>query len=333
MNAVSALYRLDTILDNPKYEGFGIDYQPSLLGKLNRYEDLRWDYDPIAGEWKPPSLADTWASLKTRGRVRPNHDYPCVQEIPAFSKRALNVLEDCLRANGEILPFNTGIGEYYLYNCTTIADIIDFKNSKIDYLNAHTILEIDHLEIHHHRVKDLTIFTMRKWPGRCLVTDNIARRIREAKLEGFEFRKIWPLPIHIPYWLYNKHSECHDVLTAQPHIELLPIRGNSVVLRLEFSAEEPSPIERQLIERFADEVDIILVDPQKKAEYYGCLEGTEIIPWEARYFFSCPDADKLANKLKSWAKALEWPGRSYLLKRHGDYVDTQAAEEYVSLDD
>jgi hypothetical protein len=55
------------------------------------------------------------------------------------------------------------------------------------------------------------------------------RRIREAKLDGFEFRKIWPLPDGVYWWLHRKLPECHDELTAQPASEARAIKGNAVV--------------------------------------------------------------------------------------------------------
>ena len=92
-------------------------------------------------------------------------------------------------------------GLLFLYNCTTVADIMDFERSKLSYLNKSTILEIDHLEVHEDR---LGASPSSRWrvPGRCCVTDGVARRIREARLEGFEFRKLWPLPEEVPYSIF-----------------------------------------------------------------------------------------------------------------------------------
>jgi hypothetical protein len=331
MTTTNAIYRLDSISDNPKYEGFGMGEQPSLLGKRDRYEDLVWDFDSTRGEWVAPQLAKIWQPLRVLGRVRPYNDFPCVMIYPAFSQRAVDVLQDILSANGELLPLVTSVGSYYLYNCNTIADIIDFDKSKISYMNQNTIMEIDYLQVHQDRLVNLSIFTMRKWPGCCFVTDVVARRIREAKLEGFEFRKIWPLPSHIPYWLHKKHPECRDELTAQPNPEARPIKGNAVVLRLALEGEEPSKAERSRFEEIADELDAMLVTKHLNSKYFGNLEITEFVPGEARYFFSCPDADDLAKKLKPWVKALKWPGEKWLLKRYGEFVDTEATEEAVKL--
>lgn len=331
MASVKAIYKLEPILDNPKYEGFGMGQQPSLRGKRGRYEDLRADFDPKIGEWVIPRLSATWKPLRVLGRVRPYNDFPCVGLSPAFSARAVDILRDVLEPNGELLPLVTNVGEYFLYNCTTVADIIDRARSKVDYLNKHTILEIDHLQVREDRLAELSVFQMKSYNGRCCVTDAVARRIRDANLEGFEFRKFWPLPEHIPYWMYPKRLECHDELTAQPAAEVRPIKGNAVVLRLALEGDEPSAEERSRFEEIASQLDAMLVDPRKKAQYFGNLEIAEFVLREARFFFSCPDADELAKRLTPWIVALDWCGEKALIKRYGAFVDPEATETPVAL--
>ncbi|SFH80401.1 imm11 family protein [Planctomicrobium piriforme] len=331
MTQVKAIYKLESISDNPKFEGFGMGEQPSLMGRRDRYDDLRTEYDSKAKEWKTSRLAEIWEPLRVLGRVRPFNDFPCVMDIPAFSVRAVEVLRDILEPNGELLPLDTSVGSYYLFNCMTVADIIDFERSKIDFLNKQTILDIDHLEVYEDRLDGLSIFQMRKYPNRCLVTDSVARRIREAKLEGFEFQKMWPLPTDVYWMMHRKDPRCHDELTAQPATESRPIKGNTVVLRLALEGVIPSVVEEARFETIADELDALLVNPHRNAKYFGNLEITEFVPGEARFFLSCPDADELAKKLKPWAKTLDWPGEKWLLKRYGEFVEIEATEKAVEL--
>lgn len=332
MSITKAIYKLGAILDNPKYEGFAIDEEPSLLGHSFRCQDLDWNFDVKLGEWVAPRFSETWIPLRVLGRVRPFNDFPCLAlSYPVFSQRAIDVLRDILEPNGELLPLDTNIGSYFLYNCMTVADIIDFKQSKLSYINKHTVSEIYNLEIHPDKLIGLTIFQMKNHPGTCFIADSVALRIREARLEGFELRKVWPLPKHVYYMMHRKHPECHDELTAQPSPEIRPIKGNTVVLRLELSGEHPSPEERSHFEAIADNLDAMLVDPSNNANYFGNLEITEFVPWEARYFFSCPDANALADKLNLWLKTLEWPGKKYLMKRFGGFKNDKAAEEYVNI--
>jgi hypothetical protein len=319
-------------LDNPKYEGFGMGEQASLRGKRNRYEDLDPDFDPKTNEWIIPRLSHIWKPVVVKGRVRPYNDFPCMGlSYPVFSQRAVDALRDFLEPNGELLPLVTSVGSYFVYNCTTVVDIIDFNRSKLNYLNKSTILEIDHLYVYEECLEGLSIFQMRKYPGTCCVMRIVAQRIRQAKLEGFELRRLWPLPEHIPYWLHRKHPETHDELTAQSAVENRPIKGNSVVLRLALVGENPLPDEKERFDEIADQLDAMLVNPRKNSKYYGNLEIMEFVPWEARYFFSCPDADDLAKKLKPFVVALDWPAQKWLLKRYGEFVDNEATEEPVTL--
>jgi hypothetical protein len=332
MGSVSAIYELEKILDNPKYEGFAMGEEPSLRGKRNRYEDLQAEFDSKNGEWVAPRLSSIWKPLRVLGRVRPFNDFPCMGlSYPVFSQRAIDALHIYLEPNGELLPLVTSVGSYYLYNCTTIADVIDFQQSKLSYLNRNTVMEIDHLCVHEDRLSGLSIFQMRKFPGRCCVTDAVGRHIREARLDGIELRKLWPLPEHVHHWTHYNHPECQDELTAQPAAEVRPIKGNSVVLRLALQGTEPTAEERSRFEEIADQLDAILVNRSKRARYFGNLEITEFVPGEARCFLSCPDADDLAKKLKPWVKALDWRGQKWLLKRYGVFVDTEATEEPVKL--
>jgi hypothetical protein len=332
MTQAKAIYKLEKILDNPKYEGFGMGEQPSLCGKGERYNDFDWDFDEKLGQWIAPQLSATWKPLRVIGRVRPFNDFPCLAlSYPVFSQRSVDVLRDLLEPNGELLPVITSVGSYFLYNCTTVADIIDFQKSKLSYTNEHTVSMIYHLEVHGNSLSGSSIFNMKKYPGMCFVTDAMARRIREAKLEGFEFRKVWPLPEHIFHMLHHKHPECRDELTAQPEAEARPIKGNAIVLRLILEEDQPSVVEQSRFEKIADELDKLLVNPRKNARYFGNLEIAEFAAGEARFFFSCPDADDLAKKLKPWVKALDWQGEKFLTKRYGEFVDAEATEVHVKL--
>src|SRR4051794_6989515 len=101
MSAVRALYILEPILDNPKYEGFGMGQQSSLRGKGDRYDDLALDFDSKTGEWVVPRLAEIWKPLRVVGRVRPYNDFPCLGLCyPVFSQRAVEILRDVLKPNG-----------------------------------------------------------------------------------------------------------------------------------------------------------------------------------------------------------------------------------------
>lgn len=84
-----------------------------------------------------------------------------------------------------------------------------------------------------------------------------------------------------------------------------------------------------------DELDVLLYDSTAgpNASYYGSLEGNDRVDGEMRLFVSCPDADRLVDKLLSWLKALSWKGGISVLKHHGELTDTSCREVYVMIDD
>jgi hypothetical protein len=50
-----------------------------------------------------------------------------------------------------------------------------------------------------------------------------------------------------------------------------------------------------------------------------------------RIFLTCPDCDRLVEKLLPYLRQLPWPRAYQVVKRYGEYVDEEAREEYVRL--
>jgi len=280
-------------------------------------------------------MAHFWTPQSVIGRVRPFNDYPCITfNVPAFSRRAVDALRDFLEPNGELLPLLTSVGEYYAYNVTTVADILNHEWATVRWFDdkQDIALSIDHFELHESRLDNLSIFRIVEDPVATFVTNRFAERVREHKLEGFDFIKIWPLPRDVNWMTPWKYPKLTDPLTLPPpEPGGQPIKGNTVVIRLRLSGETATPAEKERIAMIEDELDAMLVNPRKNAAYYGSLEGDDYVPGECRLFFTCPDADKLARKLKPWLKKLDWSGQKFMLKRYGEYVDVSATEEYVDI--
>jgi hypothetical protein len=193
-----ALFELERIVDNPKYEGFAFANRTSLRGKKSLTDDFMPDHVVEEGRaWKVTRMAHLWWPQPVVGRVRPFNDFPCINLIiPAFSRRSVDALREFLEANGELLPLQTDVGEYFVYNVTTVADILDRERATVEYFNEmpHIALSIDHFELHEDRLKDLSIFRLVEEPSRTYVTGRFASRVREHRLEGFAFVKVWPYP-------------------------------------------------------------------------------------------------------------------------------------------
>lgn len=190
---------------------------------------------------------------------------------------------------------------------------------------------VDHAVIDIDMIQDLSIFRFAINPVEIFVTDQFARKVREHKLEGFDFVKLWPLPPHVLWHTPWKFLECQDELTLQQPVDERPIKGNTVVIRLVHNKASLTTNESAILDSYLDELDAILVSKTKRHKYFGSVEGHESLPNEIRLFLSCPDAVALAKKIKPWFKKIAWPAEKYLVMRFGEYVDINATEEYVRV--
>lgn len=339
-----ALYQLDPITDNPKFEGFAFARDNSIRGKIiGGQSRIEWDFNSNnvktkGREWTVEPLAPYWTPQKVIGRVRPMNDYPCVNLIiPAFSKRAVECLCDFLEPNGELLPLETSIGEYYAYNITKVADIIDQEQSVFRWMSDKRSLEYIYDITRYVCIPDkmtgLSIFNIVEMAGRAYVTQQFVDRVRSNKLQGFNFIKLWPIQDGI-----SVEDEKRKQLQANEMVQTVkgsvPIKGNTVVLMLPTAQAKPSKLENERLNEIMDELDTILGSPNTMADkdYFGSLEGEDTLKGERRLFLSCPDANLLVDKLRPWLKSLTWQsGTIKVLKRFGEYVDLNCREEYVDL--
>ena len=198
-----AVYKLSPILDVPEYEGFGWhDRLHSVRGQPSATMDFQPDKAPPGEQEVAPRLADLWTPVRVIGNVRPWNDYPCIGlSLPAFSGRAVDALRDLLEPNGELLPLISDVGEYYAYNVTTVADVLDEEKSEISWgLEQAYASRIIRFEFHADRLDRLAIFRIPQTTVECLVTEVFAERVREHRLQGFHLAKVWPLPPDADWW-------------------------------------------------------------------------------------------------------------------------------------
>ena len=199
----NALYKLEKVTDNPKFEGFGFVRQESLrgdpksgIGSLTR--DFGTDDLKTKGRaWTVPPLAPFWSPQPVVGRVAAFNDYPCVNMlIPVFSRRAVDALRDFLEPNGELLPLVSNIGEYYAYNITTVADILDHSKSQIIWKGEKSVtaFEITRYECFADKMTGFSIFHLVELPSSTMVSQVFVDQVQEHDLQGFHFIKLWPWP-------------------------------------------------------------------------------------------------------------------------------------------
>lgn len=326
MNKVNEIYILETMDEDPVYEGFGFGDTdpPSLLGRENLEEDLTPGYEEseTIRIWSPVYLASLWKAPKVYGRIATFNDNPGVSCFPAFSKRACDVLHKLLKNNGELLPLDSQDGQYYLFNITKVVDVLDIENSKCEFWcdPPTTAIDIESYSFYGDKLNDLSIFRIYDNPMEVFVTDEFVKTVQRNGLNGFSFKKVWPLPEGTDWRIYNKE---HPLAINDSSIAK---RKHTFVLILNLSDSKPSKAEIQRLEFIENELDLKLKITSPDEPYFGTYEGSDVVNNEFRCFVSCPDVDKLTKKLMPWIINIDWPQGMYAIKRYGDMHDKDAGE-------
>ena len=329
---VDELFALNIVADDPRFEGFAMEDAPSLLGRASLDDDLSpgFEITPTTRLWQVPRLAKLWKPLRVKGRVQPYQDFPGVNLVyPAFSKRACDALRDMLEPNGELLPLNSDCGEYYFYNIATVIDALDVANSKCFFFSERPSLavRIDSFAFHEEKLAGGTIFRIVEWPIKTIVSNHFVDRVRDCGLNGFNFRKIWPLPKGVNWRLEDKR-----VKVAKPeHRDVLALKQQTVVLQLLLTGQKPNTAEKSHIKRIEDDLDAQLAVKSLDEPFFGVYEGSDIANGEFRVFLCCPDANRLVQKLDPWLRRIGWKSGLRVFKRFGDLRDVNAPEEAFEL--
>lgn len=325
------VYELFPVLDNPLFEGLALKDNAKDREWLQTWPaNWRANYQT----WRPRSLKASWPTLEVVGDVRRFNDYPTVDFRPAFSRRAVDLLRDILEPNGELLPLRHKIGTFYFYNCTCMTNCVDLTKSSITKLPDGIVSSTEHLVFIDGMLDDLTIFKVRTQLLEIFCTQRFVDRVEKTGLQGFVFAPIWPLPEGVTY-NDERYRVCKLAEKWKPKEgPELPIKGNTVVLRLYCARKKASKQELAAVEEVMTHLDKSLYDEnQASAEsYFGNTEGHDVVDYEIRVFLSAPDCDRLVAHLMPNLRSLPWPGKVQVLKRRGEYVDVDAPEEYVRLD-
>lgn len=319
------LFELEIVTDNPLFEGFAIVSAPSMLGRRNIEADITPGFRTSKEQrtWKVPRLSKVWKPPKVVGRVQPYQDFPGVDMIlPAFSRRACDALRDFLEPNGELLPLESEVGEYYYYNITTVVDALDIKKSKCKFWcdPPTTAVSIDYFAFHEKKLAGRSVFRIIERPIMTIVTDQFVKRVHEAGLNGFQFNKIWPFPPGVN-WERQAVKQRRKTLKAQK------FRDNTLVIMLSLAGAKPKAKEKKYIKSLEDDLNAQLTVTTLDAPYFGSYEGSDIVDGEFRMFLTCPDADALERKLLPWLQAIDWPTEIYVMRRYGDMDDPDVPEE------
>jgi hypothetical protein len=312
----TSIYKLQPIVDDPRYEGFAVSKLPDDLPETIHTKD-----------WRPRRLSGTWVAPLGRGRVREFNDFPGINlGEPAFSEKAVQILADFLEPNGEILPIKTNTkGRYFYYNVLTVVDVLDRNSSTVTWTTRGVMARsIDHFVFRTECIVGLSIFRIIEVPTSKFVTQSFVDRVQEHDLKGFNFIKVWPLPegTHWDPLVRSNQRPTKQVESAKP-----AIKNHSVIICLRLGAEHKvtkSHLKR--VERLMNEAENLLADGAQNHQDVGGLEGHECVGSEMRLFFACPSAEELATRLLPWLKQIDWSDGLYAIKRQGPFADAKASE-------
>ena len=326
------VFELNPILDNPLYEGMASGDTPSVLGRRRVHDDFfPASYD--AWEWALEPLAEKWKPIRVEGRTRSFNDFPCLDMmVPAFSRRAVDALRDYLEPNGELLQLMHPAGEYYAYNCRTVAEVMDHTRTIAPWRPSQPRMtqSVDYYAIDLLSVRGLTVFRMREMPNRVFVTTPFVDRARKQGLNGFHFVKVWPFPQGTDYRLEDKHERQAAQQIRTVH-GVTDIKAESIVICLPLESGKLSKDEKKRISLMEDDLDAQLFTPTLDDPYFGSLEGKKTAKGITKLYLSCPDAEALFRKLSDWLKALDWQPRPTVLVRNVSFDDFSAGGREVTV--
>ncbi len=328
--AVTEIFKLQKVLDDPRFEGFGLGDHSSVLGRENLFQDMdpAHEHSEVGRNWHPVRLAKLWRPPRVAGRVQPYNDYPCVNlSDPVFSRRACDALRDLLEPNGELLPLDSDAGEYYFYNITTVIDALDLKKSKGAFFDSGIAIGdlMDYFWFHPAKLAGATIFRVPDVPACALVTRTFIDRVYAAGLNGFDFIKLWPLPEGTNWRIEDKKLKKKQFAIRKN------MKAQTVVVAFALSGKKPSAAEKKSLAKLEDDLDAQLAVRSLDAPFFGVYEGHEIQEGEYRMFLRCPDADALAAKLIPWLQSIVWSSEVHAMKRYGDMRDPNAREKILDL--
>ena len=173
------IYILDT--DVNKYRG--IYYVNEDIVHFNR----RFDGKSMKRKW---TGREKFAFVPRRLR---KGDTPYLSShIPVFSSKAVTVLEDFLKSNGELLPISCDGEKYFLYNVTRVVDALDKPKCELQLFDDGKIMDIVRYSFLKEKMTEVVIFKLPQDPlGWVYATDPVVERVQAAGLKGFKFRLVW----------------------------------------------------------------------------------------------------------------------------------------------
>ncbi len=325
------IYQILPVFDNPLFSGLYLEDKEDKFWFCPK----DWNHPPF-WNWESPRLISEWPDPPppAEGHVRSFNDYPGINlGTPAFSQRSVDYLRDLLEPNGELLPVRHSIGIFYVYNCTRLVNCLDLDKSEYSKFKDGQVHGIRRYAFIPEKVIDLTFFRLRPEPLHLYCTQVVLERVKKHGLIGFVFVPVWSEEKNITDYLSERRKAQRKAQTIKPaEGPPVPVKSNTVVIRLYTEKKKAKKAEMAATELIMDDIEAKLYDPNKgEQDYFGNIEGHDVVDHEIRIFMSAPDCNRLVEHLRPYLKKLPWKGRYQVLKRFGEYVDIEAREEYVRL--
>ncbi len=330
MVSVTIVYMLDKFADDSRFQGWAVDTTdlPSLIGNRSLQDDIApSNIRELGGHnYQFPGLKHAWRPQRAYGECAPFNDYPCVNLIqPAFSRKAVDALGEYLTDNGELLPLATPHGEYFLFHILTLVPMVR-EDSKINWLSGKIVgSSADYFVFDPEVVRHATIFRPRQVPSNVMVTQPFVDRVHAAGLLGFEFRKVWPLPPGVDYYMEHKR------LNRERREQDAKLKQHSVILHFQMAGKTQTQAEKSAFASIVNEINCRLQVSSLEQPFYGRWEVKGQRQGAKHLTLSCPDADRLLAFLTPYLLACEWPGAIQATKRSFHYQDEDGEQQIVSV--
>ncbi|KRE01069.1 hypothetical protein ASE61_19140 [Bosea sp. Root670] len=175
---------------------------PMTIYKFAVLEDQEWIF-PVDGadfetffamdgraiqDWAPPVMRMVEAE---QGAEEPSYsDFPWLGEhAPILKKPAVDALAPVLAQYGQLLPLK---GEnVWLFNVTTVLDVLDREKSGIVYFDDGDILDIERHVFKRDVIGTAEIFKLPRRASAVYVTGRFVEQVRGSGLRGVSFAPVW----------------------------------------------------------------------------------------------------------------------------------------------
>lgn len=325
MRMPTAIYKLEPVLDeDPRFDGFVFFKRDVSAAFAEAYDVFNLD-DGGSIHWQPRKPGGEWKPLPVTGPVKPFNDYPCLNLIiPAYSRRAVDALGEMLTQNGQLLALETDVGEYYGYVGHTKIEALDLQKSRLRRSSPDkTAVGVGYFAFNPVELAGASIFRIPEQPNSYFVTDLFKERVEQARLNGFHFIPVWPLPEDSDWLMEETYRR-----RKRKKVKLV---GEALVLRFLLESDQPNDLERNLATAIENSLREQLKVNSSNDRYPGSIEATEFEAGEFRVFCICPDCEELEKHLQPWLNAVNWPNGIASLKRYGNLYAGRPRQRSVEV--